>query len=59
MKEPCIYQLLMMLRSGGSLVPSTACSKEEVAVAVVEKRFTIDADGYEYVYRPPTKRRDP
>lgn len=54
MADPRIYLLLMKLRAGGALVSAEECSAPELALAKAEDRFTIDSDGFEYVWRPPT-----
>lgn len=49
--EPRLYLLLMRLRHGGSLVPSSSCSALELALARAEGRLVVDKDGFGYVYR--------
>lgn len=54
MSEPRIYRLLLELRrQGGSLVRAQDCPIDELAQAKARDRYTFDADGFAFVYRPP------
>ena len=49
-----VYELIMRVREGGSLVSATLCSSAELALARAEDRAATDSDGFTYVYKPVT-----
>lgn len=51
--EPKVYELLLMLRRGGSLVCACECTSEELAAATKSGLTSHDSDGFVYVYRKP------
>ena len=57
--QPQVYRLLIAVRGGGAIVSAELCSPEELVLAKHEKRYARDADGFEYVWRPPVTRPRP
>jgi len=52
--EPRIYRLLLRLREhGGWIVSEGSCTPEVIALAKVTDRYTLDSDGYGFVYIAP------
>ncbi len=49
--EPRIYEMLMRLRSGGTITVSAYCTNAEVAEAKAQRRYYEDKDGVGYVYK--------
>lgn len=55
MLEPVgIYDLLMLVRTGGAIVSYRECDSDEIVLARNERRLASDHDGHSYVWRPPT-----
>jgi len=50
--DPALYELVMLLRQGGKLVSSSACTPAEIAYARVLGFMCVDSDGFGYVYIP-------
>ena len=53
---PTLYDLLMMLRTGGTLIADAGCSTDEFIAARREGRMFVDEDGFGYVYKPKERK---